>query len=336
MMRKKKVKQIVLCVVLPLAIAGALLCGTYCMEQMLMQELQAAEADLELTKEEQSAMEQELLTQNGLMEEQQQKLEDIEAQIALYEAGEQAADPDAFLKQKMLDCYVENQELVIAAQSEVLESMGVDTSYLISYEEIDAQGEMIDQIQSQIVDGLVTELDAGVVGDIVGATVDETITALRDEVSAESLYQGITQGLETGITNTIQSTIQDKIGETIGFDIFGAASLMEQLSSYEEELPQYLASEISEEIQRDADQITSLIGQETVTVNDLQELQILYYDLGVLSEELYAQTDGGVDIQPDNWREHDEVLREINAQYQINKKIIEMCNERLGADANEE
>ena len=68
----------------------------------------------------------------------------------------------------MLDCYIESQELLVAAQAEVLESLGVDTDFLISYDGgIDLEGKAIDTVQSAVITGLAGEMGDGAVSDVL-------------------------------------------------------------------------------------------------------------------------------------------------------------------------
>ena len=334
---KKTIKKMVICVVLPVFVAGALLLGIIFYLRYLQQREQVLLQQQNETQKQQEQLMNNLETKKEELADVQEQKGMLEKQIAVYEKGEQAADPAVYLKQKMLDCYIESQELLVAAQAEVLESLGVDTDFLISYDGgIDLEGKAIDTVQSAVITGLAGEMGDGAVSDVVGTTMEEAVNALREDMSADSLYEGITKGLQDGIANVMESAIQDKIKDIVGFDVFGAQNILEKLSGYEEKIPTYLASQISEEMQKDSDYLSYILTAENLKNEDLVQIQSYFYDLGTLSEELYNQTDGQVDVQLADWKSHDDTLREINERYSINEKIIEMCKEQLGENGNEE
>ena len=322
-----KNKKGVLCAVL---LPGVLLAGI--IVAILLYEKRTERISTEL--EEEIATDQEQQTEiQGELETKQQKLEEIStesqslnAQIQMYEESEQALDRDTYLKQKMISCYVQNQEILIAAENEVLESMGIEPDYQISYDGQDIVGDGLEKVESAVIDGLVEDLDAGVIGGIAGDTAKETLFALQNDFSMDSLYAGISKGLESGVENAVKSTIQD----VVGVDIFSAADLLDKLKGYKDAVPEYLASQISSQMQRDADYLTQYLNQDILKKEDLQQLESYYYDLGVLSQELYEQTDGGIDMRLDNWQEHDASLQSMYERYCINEQIIQLCQQETG------
>jgi len=292
-------------------------------------ELETAQAENKKAKEEAAGVQKQL-------EDISAREEQLRAEAALYSEKEAAADSETFLKQKMISSYLENQEFLIAAQSEVLGSVGVDTGFLVSYTERDVKGEALEMVENAVIDGLVEEIGAGAVGDVAGTTAKEVIHSMAEDFSVDGLCQGISNGLSSGVQNVMQSSIQDKINDMVGFDIFGTADLVDQLAGYETQVPEYLASKISLQIQNDADSLYSYLEQEQLTKTDLENIQVWFADLGALAEELYEQTGGGVDVRPTDWQLHNENLKEIYKGYCINEQIIALCEEELGVEHEKE
>ena len=338
---KKKLLMILLSFVVIIAVLQLTVMGmgiNWEKNRQLKEESVTEEATkLEEKRQEYKELEEEVSKKTVQLEKQQdlkiqkeENLKALEQQIQKYKDSSGNIDKEKYLKEKMINCYVENQELLLASQAEILLSMGVDTSFYISYSERDVAGEMTDAVQSAVIDGLVEELNMGIVGDVAGDTISSTVDALRDEVSVDSLYAGITEGLENGMRNVVEGEIQDKINGVIGFDVFAAADLVEQVLGCQNPMPEYLASQISSQMERDGQYLTQMIDQEVFQKQDLEEMITYYEDLCVLAEELYTQTEGEVDVCIDDWEYHLDNMKNIYKQYCINEEIIDMCKNSSG------
>lgn len=328
--------------VFPLIILALGAFGIYEYHQEGIGRIYAQEAEIDKAEQELKTAQtkkQEAMESLSATQEKQKEIiskeEELRTTAALYREKESTADSETFLKQKMISSYMENQTLLIAAQSEVLGSVGLDTSFLVSYTQRDIKGDALTAVEDTIIDGLVEEIGAGAVGDVAGTTVKEVLHSLSEDFSVEGLCSGISNGLVSGVQNVMQSSIQEKIKEAVGFDIFGTADLVNQLTGYEEQVPEYLASRISIQIQNDADALSGYLSQEQLTKTDLENIQVWFSDFGFLAEELYEQTNGGVDVRPEDWQLHNENLKEIYKEYCVNEQVIALCEEELGVKHEE-
>lgn len=302
---------------------------TYELEYQLITNQQLEEKTIRI-----QGLKQELLTEQGVMETEEKKKKDLEAEEAVYKKAiaDSNLSPEQELQGIIDNCHVENAEYALFTKEILMESFGYDVPT------IDYSDTSMERIRENLQEFTLDVCTSGMADDSEREVIKATIASAWNAEDDKLGHAWETFKSESW--NMIQDKVKDKAIDFLGDEIKGIVESVNRIQSFVDGAEglynaatedgsssdvKYLEADIVARIEEELNTILEYADREYYTSSDMAALCYLFHMYGTDIDELNRIA--GYEVISFDWNDRYEMLSTISESYQKNEELLKMMGE---------